>query len=104
LGLESFEAPGVEPVFPEQRQAISYAENRAPGRDLPTSPYTRFTSAATSVSISTSATRFIAMVFLLVFHLYTPTRAPYGKVAREGNCRRRSTLIQSTLESISLVT
>jgi len=29
LGLESFEAPGVEPVFPEQPQAISYAENRA---------------------------------------------------------------------------
>ena len=24
-----FEAPGVEPVFPEKRQAISYAENRA---------------------------------------------------------------------------
>jgi len=24
-----FEAPGVEPVFPEKRQAINYAENRA---------------------------------------------------------------------------
>ena len=24
-----FEAPGVEPVFPEKRQAISYAEGRA---------------------------------------------------------------------------
>jgi hypothetical protein len=24
-----FEAPGVEPVFPEKNQAISYAQNRA---------------------------------------------------------------------------
>ena len=24
-----FEAPGVEPVFPEKRQAINYAQNRA---------------------------------------------------------------------------
>jgi hypothetical protein len=24
-----FEAPGVEPVFPEKDQAINYAENRA---------------------------------------------------------------------------
>ncbi len=28
-GWKVFEAPGVEPVFPEKRQAISYAENRA---------------------------------------------------------------------------
>jgi hypothetical protein len=28
-GLESLEAPGVEPVFLEKRQAINYAENRA---------------------------------------------------------------------------
>jgi len=28
-GWKVFEAPGVEPVFPERRQAISYAENRA---------------------------------------------------------------------------
>jgi len=28
-GWEVFEAPGVEPVFPEKRQAINYAENRA---------------------------------------------------------------------------
>jgi hypothetical protein len=28
-GLESFEAPGVEPVFPEKDQAINYAQNRA---------------------------------------------------------------------------
>jgi hypothetical protein len=27
--LESFEAPGVEPVFPEKDQAINYSENRA---------------------------------------------------------------------------
>jgi hypothetical protein len=26
--LESLEAPGVEPVFPEKDQAINYAENR----------------------------------------------------------------------------
>ena len=26
---DEFEAPGVEPVFPEKRQAITYAENRA---------------------------------------------------------------------------
>jgi hypothetical protein len=24
-----FESPGVEPVFPEKRQAINYAQNRA---------------------------------------------------------------------------
>jgi len=29
LGLESFEAPGVEPVFPKKDQAIDYAQNRA---------------------------------------------------------------------------
>jgi hypothetical protein len=28
-GWSVFEAPGVEPVFPEQSQAINYAENRA---------------------------------------------------------------------------
>ena len=28
-GWKVFEAPGVEPVFPEKRQAISYAQNRA---------------------------------------------------------------------------
>jgi hypothetical protein len=27
-GWEVFEAPGVQPVFPEKRQAINYAENR----------------------------------------------------------------------------
>jgi hypothetical protein len=26
---EKFEAPGVEPVFPEKDQAINYAKNRA---------------------------------------------------------------------------
>jgi hypothetical protein len=28
-GWRVFEAPGVEPVFPEKRQAIGYAETRA---------------------------------------------------------------------------
>jgi hypothetical protein len=28
-GWEVFEAPGVEPVFPEKRQAINYAQGRA---------------------------------------------------------------------------
>jgi len=28
-GWKVFEAPGVEPVFPEKGQAINYAENRA---------------------------------------------------------------------------
>jgi hypothetical protein len=28
-GWKVFEAPGVEPVFPEKRQAIKYAESRA---------------------------------------------------------------------------
>jgi hypothetical protein len=28
-GWKVFEAPGVEPVFPEKRQAIDYAEERA---------------------------------------------------------------------------
>jgi hypothetical protein len=28
-GWKVFEAPGVEPVFPEKRQAISYAQGRA---------------------------------------------------------------------------
>ena len=28
-GWKVFEAPGVEPVFPEKRQAIEYAETRA---------------------------------------------------------------------------
>jgi hypothetical protein len=28
-GWEVFEAPGVEPVFPEKDQAINYAQNRA---------------------------------------------------------------------------
>src|SRR5437667_35940 len=28
-GWKVFEAPGVEPVFPEKRQAISYAQERA---------------------------------------------------------------------------
>ena len=28
-GWKVFEAPGVEPVFPEKDQAIDYAENRA---------------------------------------------------------------------------
>jgi hypothetical protein len=27
-GWKVFEAPGVEPVFPEKNQAINYAENR----------------------------------------------------------------------------
>lgn len=67
--------------------------------ESPTSPYTRFTPAATSVSINTFATRFLAMSFLFIFYLCGATRTPYGKVAREGDCRR-STSIQSTLESI----
>jgi hypothetical protein len=29
VGVEVFEAPGVEPVFPEKDQAIDYAETRA---------------------------------------------------------------------------
>ena len=29
LGWKVFEAPGVEPVFPEKRQAINYAETHA---------------------------------------------------------------------------
>ena len=28
-GWQVFEAPGVEPVFPQKRQAIDYAETRA---------------------------------------------------------------------------
>jgi hypothetical protein len=28
-GWKVFEAPGVEPVFPEKRQAINYAQSRA---------------------------------------------------------------------------
>jgi hypothetical protein len=28
-GWKVFEAPGVEPVFPEKRQAINYAQGRA---------------------------------------------------------------------------
>jgi len=28
-GWKVFEAPGVEPVFPQKRQAIDYAETRA---------------------------------------------------------------------------
>ncbi len=28
-GWKLFESPGVEPVFPEKRQAIDYAETRA---------------------------------------------------------------------------
>ena len=28
-GWKVFEAPGVEPVFPEKRQALNYAEGRA---------------------------------------------------------------------------
>jgi hypothetical protein len=28
-GLKTFEAPGVEPVFPKKDQAIDYAQNRA---------------------------------------------------------------------------
>jgi hypothetical protein len=28
-GWKAFEAPGVEPVFPEKVQAIDYAQNRA---------------------------------------------------------------------------
>jgi hypothetical protein len=28
-GWRVFEAPGVEPVFPEKNQALNYAENRA---------------------------------------------------------------------------
>jgi len=28
-GWKVFEAPGVEPVFPEKDQAINYAQNRA---------------------------------------------------------------------------
>ena len=28
-GWKVFEAPGVEPVFPEKRQTINYAQNRA---------------------------------------------------------------------------
>jgi hypothetical protein len=31
-GWKVFEAPGVEPVFPEKRQAIDYAETRACAR------------------------------------------------------------------------
>ena len=29
VGWKVFEAPGVEPVFPEKHQAINYAETRA---------------------------------------------------------------------------
>lgn len=29
FGWKVFESPGVEPVFPEKRQAIDYAETRA---------------------------------------------------------------------------
>ena len=29
LGWKTFEAPGVEPVFPKKDQAIDYAQNRA---------------------------------------------------------------------------
>jgi len=29
LGLESFETPGVEPVFPQKENAIDYAQSRA---------------------------------------------------------------------------
>ena len=29
MGWKVFEAPGVEPVFPEKPQTINYAENRA---------------------------------------------------------------------------
>jgi methyl coenzyme M reductase alpha subunit len=29
VGLESFEAPGVETVFPKKDQAIDYAQSRA---------------------------------------------------------------------------
>jgi hypothetical protein len=29
VGLESFEAPGVEPVFPKKDQAMDYAQSRA---------------------------------------------------------------------------
>jgi hypothetical protein len=29
VGWKVFEAPGVEPVLPEKRQAINYAETRA---------------------------------------------------------------------------
>jgi hypothetical protein len=29
MGLEAFEAPSVEPVFPKKDQAIDYAQNRA---------------------------------------------------------------------------
>ena len=28
-GWKAFESPGVEPVFPEEDQAIDYAQNRA---------------------------------------------------------------------------
>jgi hypothetical protein len=28
-GWKVFESPGVEPVFPEKRQAINYGQNRA---------------------------------------------------------------------------
>jgi hypothetical protein len=34
-GWKVFEAPGVEPVFPQKRQAINYAENRASFRLQP---------------------------------------------------------------------
>jgi hypothetical protein len=74
-------------------------ESVTPLTESPTTPYTRFTPAATSVSINTSATRFLAMSFLFVFYLLGATRTPYGKVAREGDCRR-STSTQLTLESI----
>jgi hypothetical protein len=29
VGWQAFEAPGVEPVFPEEQNAIDYAEGRA---------------------------------------------------------------------------
>jgi len=29
LGWKVFEAPGVDPVFPEKHQVINYAQNRA---------------------------------------------------------------------------
>ena len=33
-GWKVFESPGVEPVFPEKRQAIDYAETRACAKSL----------------------------------------------------------------------
>jgi hypothetical protein len=58
--VEVFEAPGVEPVFPEKRQAINYAENRASFRSgeiriFNSTGQTANSDANAAVNLSTSA-------------------------------------------------